>query len=44
MRATMILAIDIQYQEDSALAAGVLFSSWDSDTLEQCELFSGATK
>ena len=26
----MILAIDVQYQEDSALAAGVLFSSWDS--------------
>ena len=28
----MILAIDVQYQEDSALAAGVLFSSWDSAT------------
>lgn len=28
----MILAIDVQYEEDSALAAGVLFSSWDSAT------------
>ena len=26
----MILAIDVQYEEDSALAAGVLFSSWGS--------------
>ena len=28
----MLLAIDVQYEEDSALAAGVLFSSWDSAT------------
>ena len=28
----MILAIDVQYQENSALAAGVLFSSWESAT------------
>lgn len=32
----MILATDVQYDGNAAIAAGVLFESWDSDTPHRC--------
>jgi len=32
----LILAIDVQYKEDSATAAGVLFTSWEVDKPHRC--------
>jgi len=32
----LILAVDVQYHEDTALVAGVLFSSWESAEPHRC--------